>query len=143
MKSLRTLTLSRFTDLLTFMWALHPNIYPSKDVICPKLEELILVLGVDGERFDINGVIEMAAARASRGAKLSTVRIVVGQEELDLRGVLELRKYVSHVEHGPDVGDAEDDSNDSDDCDRDGDGDDGDEDSGDSDEGSGDIDEEG
>jgi len=123
MKNLRTLTLSRFTYSFAFTWALHPNMYPSNDVICPKLEELVLVLGTGGEEFYIEGLIEMAAARASRGAKLSTVRIVV-QGELDPRSVLELRKYVSHVEHGPDVGDTSDDSDDSDDSDSDGDSDD-------------------
>jgi len=136
MKNLRTLTLSRFTYQTSVTWALHPNMCPSNDVICPKLEELVLVFAT-GRVFYLEGLIETAATRASRGAKLSTVRIVV-QGELDPRSVLELRKYVSHVEHGPDVGGTTDDSDDSDDSDSDGDSDDSD----DSDEDSGDSDEE-
>ena len=42
----------------------------------------------------------MAAARASRGAKLGTIGDRVG---LDPRDVLELRKHVLHVEHGQGV----------------------------------------
>ena len=133
MKNLRTLTLSRFIHQCALV-ALHPDLYSSKDAVCPKLEELVLVLGPDGEGFDIKGVIEIAAARASRGAKLSTVRIIVGRGKLDPRGVLELRKHVSHVEHGPDVGDSDDGDSDEDSDDSDEDSDDSDEDSDDSDE---------
>jgi hypothetical protein len=108
MKNLRTLVLSRCNGLCAFMDALNPNASPSEDVVCPSLEELILIfhIGEEGveedveEEFDIQTVIEMAAARASRGAKLRTVK---DQAELDSMDVLELRKHVLHVEYGPEV----------------------------------------
>ena len=99
MKNLRTLVLSRCSGLLcVFMDALNPNTGSLKEVVCPLLEELVFVLRVrrdfeeeDGEEFDMGTVIEMAAARASRGARL---RIVKNQAELDLVDVVELRKHV-------------------------------------------------
>ena len=108
MKNLRTLVLSRCSGLLcTFMDALNPNTRPSKEVVCPLLEELAFVLRVrrdfeedDREEFDMGAVIEMAAARASRGARL---RIVKDQAKLDLVDVVELRKHVLQVECGPEV----------------------------------------
>jgi len=104
MKNLRTLVLSRCTGLLcAFMDVLNPNTSPLKEVICPSLEELVFVLRLwkdDEEEFDIQSVIEMAAARAARGAKLGTVK---DRAELDPADVLELRKHVSHVEYGPEV----------------------------------------
>ena len=48
----------------------------------------------------IVGVIEMVAARASRGEKLRTFRIVDGLDAVGL-DVSELRKYVCNVEYGP------------------------------------------
>ena len=100
MKSLRTLVLSRCTGLSrAFIDVLNPNTSLSKEVVCPSLEELVFVLGLWGneEEFDIQAVIEMAAARASRGVKLGTFR---DHAELDLVDVLELRKHVLHVEFG-------------------------------------------
>jgi len=103
MKNLRTLALSRFTDLsCAFMDILNPNTSPSKEVVCPSLEELVFVrprgsFDGDGEKFDMRAVIEMVAARAARGVKLGTVR---DQAKLDPADVLELRKHVSHVECG-------------------------------------------
>ena len=78
MKNLRTLVLSRSTGLLcAFMDVLNPNTSPSKEVVCPLLQELTFVrrpqrgLGGRGEeKFDIQTMIEIAAARASTGAKL-------------------------------------------------------------------------
>ena len=127
MKNLRTLTLSKFSYVYATIHFLHLNLNLSRVVVCPKLVELILVPHTNGEGLDIRSVVDMAAARAARGAKLSTVRIVAGQEELDPRGVSELRKYVSHVEYGLDVGDLSDNSDsdedeDSDDSDEDSDG---------------------
>ena len=106
MKNLCTLVLSRSSGLLyTFMDALNPNTSPAKEVVCPSLEELVFVLHIwgnveEGEEFDIGTVIEMAAARASKGARLRTVK---DQAKLDLMDVLELRKHVLHVEYGPEV----------------------------------------
>jgi hypothetical protein len=98
MNHLRTLTLSHCTSPDIFIHALDPIMSPSGDVICPRLEDLILVLDLDGETLDIKNVIEMAAARASRGAKLKSIRIA-GQDPSVEIDVLELRKHVSHVEY--------------------------------------------
>jgi hypothetical protein len=102
MRDLRTLTLSHCTSPDIFIHALDPDTSPSGAVVCPKLEELVLVLRLDGETFDIKNVIEMAATRASRGAKLKSVRIVTHNESMQI-DVLELRKHALHVECGPRV----------------------------------------
>jgi len=116
------------------MYALRPGM-ASWVLPCPKLEELVLVPCLNTGEFGISSVIEMAASRASRGAKLSTVRIVIGKEKLDPTDMLELGKYVSHVEYGPDDAFTDNDSDDSDNSDSE-------EDSDDSDEGISDGDEE-
>jgi hypothetical protein len=103
MKHLRTLTLSQCTSPNIFIHALDPNIGASGVVVCPKLEELVLVFRIDGETLGIKNIIDMAAARASRGAKLRTVGIVSGRDELDPVDVLELGKHVWGVEHDPRV----------------------------------------
>jgi len=108
MKNLHTLVLSRSTSLLcAFMDVLNPNTSPSKEVVCPSLQELIFVrrprrgFGRGGEEeFHMQAVIEMAAVRASRGAKLGTIK---NRAKLDPVDVLELRKHVLHVEYGPEV----------------------------------------
>jgi len=95
MKDLRTLTLSRCRSPYTLIHALLPC--SSEVVVCPKLEELVLTPHPH-ER--IVGVIEMVAARASRGEKLRTLRIIGGLDAVDL-DVSELGKYVCNVEYGP------------------------------------------
>jgi len=104
MENLRILVLSRCTGLLcAFMDALNPNTSPSKEVICPSLEEVVFVLHFledDEEEFDMQAVIEMTAARAARGAKLGTIK---DKAELDPADVLELRKHVLHVKYGSEV----------------------------------------
>ena len=100
MKNLRTLVLSRCTGLPhTFIDVLNPNTNLSEEVVCPSLEELVFVprLWKDDGEFDMQAVIEMAAARASRGAKLGTIR---DHAELDPVDVLELRKHGLRVEFG-------------------------------------------
>ena len=113
MKCLRTFTLSHRSSPDAFIRTLDPNIVSSGIVVCPKLEELVLVLRLDGETLDIENVIGMAASRASRGAKLKSIRIVSHDESIRIN-VLELRKHVSHVECGPEVGVANEDSDGSD-----------------------------
>ena len=100
MKNLRTLTLSRCTGLpRIFIDVLNPNTNLSEEVVCPSLEELVFVprLWKDDGEFDMQAVIEMAAARASRGEKLGTIR---DHAELDSVDVLELRKHGLRVEFG-------------------------------------------
>ena len=100
MKDLRTLTLSRCVNPYIFIGALHPDTSSSRALVCPELEEL--VLRIDREPFCIDDVIIMAAARASRGAKLKSVRIA-SQNGFSRADVLELKKHVLHVECGPEV----------------------------------------
>jgi len=96
MKDLRTLTLTRCEDPRIFVRALHHGISLSGVVVCPKLE--MLVIEHDGT-FDIKDIVETAAVRASRGAKLKTVRIFPFHKTVNSRlDVLELKKYVLHVE---------------------------------------------
>ena len=96
MKRLRALSLSHCADPDMFIRTLDPSMNSSEVVVCPKLEELVLVLR--GDR-DAN-VIDMTAARASRGAKLMSVRII-GQDKSVQIDVLEPRKNVLHLEYGP------------------------------------------
>ena len=103
MNSLRTLKLSRCKGLRFFVHALHPNTNPSRVVVCPNLEELVL-RARSREAFDIGGLIDMAAARESEGAKLRTVGIIGGLGKLDPGGVLELKKHALHVECDPGIG---------------------------------------
>ena len=111
LKCLRTLTLSRCANLDTYLEALHPNTSLSKVMACPELGKLTIVLRTDGE-FDPKFVIGITAARAARGAKFGTVRIVGGQDRLDPGDVLELRKHISHVEYGPEAVDSDSDGSD-------------------------------
>jgi hypothetical protein len=100
MKHLRTLTLSHCTHPNSFIYTLDPDMNSPGVTDYPKLEELILVLRPDGDTLNANHVIKMAAARASRGAKLKSVRIV-SQDSFMGTDAPELRKYVLHVECGP------------------------------------------
>ena len=100
MKDLRTLTLSKCISPGTLIHALQPTA-SSGVMVCPKLEEFILVpypLYLGGDQSDITSITEIAAARASRGGKLETVRIFnrPGTANLD---VSELRKHVWNVEY--------------------------------------------
>jgi len=99
MKDLRTLTLSKCISPGTLIHALQPTA-SSEVMVCPKLEEFILVpyhLHL-GDRSDITSITEIAAARASRGGKLKTVRIFSGPGTANL-DVSELRKHVWNVEY--------------------------------------------
>jgi hypothetical protein len=96
MKHLHTLTLYCFASPHIFVHALHPNMSSSGVVVCPKLEELSMTL-VNGMTLDVKSVIEVAAARALRGARLKFVRIG-RQEKFEQVDVLELEEYILHVE---------------------------------------------
>ena len=99
MKDLRTLALSKCNFTYTPIRALEPC--SSEVMVCPKLEELVL-MPHPRETMSriIVGVTEMAAARASRGEKLRTFRIVGGLDAVDF-DMSELGKYVCNVEYGP------------------------------------------
>ena len=107
MNDLRTLTLHKCRSPHIPIQALHPGMWsPSEIVVCPKLEELIVHLKSGGEGINIQEVIRTLAARASRGAKLRTVRIIDGhtKPKVDPVDVLELRKHAWCVEYGPEAG---------------------------------------
>ena len=97
MKNLRTLTLSVCRHPDVFISALQPATGSSEVVVCPKLEEFVLVLHPHETMSHITSVTKMAAARASRGGKLRTVRIIGGRDAANF-DVSELRKHVWNVE---------------------------------------------
>ena len=103
MIDLRTLTLSRCMHPNVFIRVLQPATSSSEAVACPKLEELVLVLHSHETMAHIMSVVKMAAARASRGEKLRTVRIA-GEQDAATFDVSELRKHVRNAEPGPDRG---------------------------------------
>jgi hypothetical protein len=109
MEHLRTLTLRRFENLHIFIHALHHSMSPSGIMVCPKLAKLSIEH--PEEEIDLKDVIGMAAARASRGAKLEFVSVTQGcYMRTD---VLELKKHVLHVESDPGFDRVDDDSDDS------------------------------
>ena len=99
MKHLRTITLYWYKSPHLFIDALHPCADPSQVMVCPDLEEVVLMPPFDREIFHLGPFIAIAAARASRGAKLKHVSIVTwhgySHAEAD---VLELKKHALHVE---------------------------------------------
>ena len=95
--SLRTLTLLGCLNL-PFIFALNPVRIPSKAVVCPELEEIVLYIKTR-DRFCIDELLEMVKERDSRGAKLSTITIVCTQEFVPAREVDKLRGHVSSVEY--------------------------------------------
>ena len=97
MKNLRTLTFSLCKDLHSFILALAPVPNSPDPMICPKLEELTFRTA---ERFDIETMIEVAAARASGGSPLKSVNIINWGELVAREGAMKLRKHVSHVGTG-------------------------------------------
>jgi hypothetical protein len=109
MKHLRTLTLHHFASPDLFVYALLPDSSLSGDVVCPELEEL--VIAVDDWAGYMKSVIEVMAARASRGLKLKSVRIFAKNQPART-DVLELEKHVSDVECGPEADETDDEDDD-------------------------------
>ena len=108
MKHLHTLTLSHCTNPDVFVNVLGPSTGSSAIVVCPKLEELVLVLRLDGETLSMRNVREMAEARASRGVKLKSIGIVNPDESVQV-DTLELMEHVLRVECRPEVDAADED----------------------------------
>jgi len=98
MKDLRTLTLSRCRHPDIFICALQPATGSSEVVVCPKLKELVLVLHPHETMTHITNITKMAAARALRGEKLRTVKIV-GRRDAANFDVSELGEHVWNVEY--------------------------------------------
>jgi len=102
MKDLRSLTLSQCISPGILVRALQPSTSSSEVMVCPKLEEFVLVdypFRFRRDQSRITSIIEMAAARASRGGKLKTIRIFSKRGTVDL-DLSELRKHVWNVEYG-------------------------------------------
>jgi hypothetical protein len=97
MENLRALKISRCKNLSSFFRTLDPDREPSNHLICPKLEKLILCVDKK-ETFDVQGMINMAATRASRGAKLGFVRIT-SQPQIAPEVASELGKHILRVEY--------------------------------------------
>jgi len=96
MKGLRTLRLAQCEDLHIFIHALHPGMNSSGIMVCPELEELIIEHKLV---FDLKVVEGVAAARASRGAKLKVVKIISWNRCIKAQlDASELKNHVSHVE---------------------------------------------
>ena len=110
--NLRVLTFSRCRKPYASTAALGPNAASSGFVACPKLEEMVLIPRA-GTEIDIKSVTKIAAARASGGARLKTIKIG-GEDKFNPWDVLELRKYVSNVEWDPVVDVVDSDGDDSD-----------------------------
>ena len=104
MQNLRTLSLSLCEDLRSFVLALAPIPNSTNQMTCPKLEELTLRTE---ERFDIETMIEVAAARASAGSPLKSVSIINCGEVVRREGTVELLRHVSYVETSVEVRDVD------------------------------------
>jgi hypothetical protein len=94
MKHLRSITLHSRGGSSILTNALDPSASPTGTIVCPNLEELIIK---HRNTPSIKNVIGMAAARASREAKLNLVRII-SQYQFVQADVLELEKHVLCVE---------------------------------------------
>jgi len=94
MEELRALVLDGYGRPHAFIHTLDPSTNLLGDMVCPKLEELIIEYD---EVLDITRVIGMAKARASRGAKLKLIRIA-GKDKFAEIDTLELKKHASRVE---------------------------------------------
>ena len=95
MKDLHTIKFDQDNAAQT-LHALHPGMSSSGVMVCPKLDELIIVRW---QGFDIEKVAATVAARASRGAKLKSVKIVSWDGTVYSQpDVLELTKHVPHAE---------------------------------------------
>jgi len=106
MKNLQILKLTRCRNPHIFVRALHPGMRSSGIIVCPNLGELVLKLNIDEEELNIQSVIGTVEARASRGTKLGTVKIVDGHPNLkvDPVDVLELRRHTWYVDYCPGAG---------------------------------------
>ena len=98
MKHLRALMLLHHSSSHVFIHALHPTMSSSGVVACPELEDLVIVL--NGMTLDMTSVIGVMAARASRGSKLKSIRIV-GPEFMRTDLLEQLKKHVLRVDYVP------------------------------------------
>jgi len=99
MNNLRTLILTNCLNL-PFVFALNPNQNPSRTVVCPKLEELVLyIMDQDKDLACVNELFEAVKERASSGSKLPAITIVCPEGFIPAKQVLKLKEYVSRVQY--------------------------------------------
>ena len=98
-KGLRTLLLNQCNNL-PFIFALDPSKNTSKHVLCSKLKNLVVYNDYQ-EPFNIPDLVNMAKERASNGAKLYSITLVIRGELLYEEDVLKLKEHVVHVECRP------------------------------------------
>jgi len=98
MNNLRALTLIDCLNL-TFICALNPDHNTQNTMVCPELEYLVLYVQAKWDVYCSDQLVEMAKARASSGAKLSTIMLVCPREVVPAEKVFALKSHVSHVEY--------------------------------------------
>ena len=96
MEDLRTLILIGCEDL-PFIHTLNPDKNPSKIVMCPRLEEVVLYTNRQ-DPLHVDELVDMAEERATRGAKLSAITISIDEVPPE-EEVFRLKKHVSRVEY--------------------------------------------
>ena len=96
MEDLRALMLTQCNSK-PFIAALDPDQNLSERVLCLKLEELILYID-ELESLNVKELLSLAKARASGGAKLSSVTIVGLGELMAGEEVFKLKEYVTRVD---------------------------------------------
>ena len=97
MNSLRTLILTKCNNL-PFIIALNPKENPSKLLLCPILEDLVLYIK-SRDQFHIERLTSMAKERASKAAKLFSITIVGLDELVPGKKVFKLREHIEHVDY--------------------------------------------
>ena len=93
--NLQSLVLSLCKNVHSLILALCPDPNSTDPIPCPKLERLVFRTE---ERFDIETMVVVAAARALGGAPLKLIKIVNHGEVVPREGVVELLNHVSRVE---------------------------------------------
>ena len=93
--NLRTLILSQ-CDNMPFFLALDPEENPSKLILCPNLEELIIYIK-PRDWFPIEGLISMVKNRALAGAALPSIAMVCLGEPVPGGEIFKLGEHVAHV----------------------------------------------
>jgi len=97
MEDLRTLTLTQCNNL-PFILALNPDLNPSKLILCPNLEELVLYVKKQSD-FNLPELMSMAEGRALGGRKLQSITIVGLGDLVPGKEVFKLKEHVGHVDY--------------------------------------------
>ena len=106
MKNLRILRFSICVNQDSFTLALFPDPNSANPIPCPKLERLVVRTEA---QFDVKTLVEVAAARMSRGVPLESVRLINRGEPVTTEGLTELLNHVSHLETSFEISDPDND----------------------------------